>query len=61
MTKPYVQTTRNIDTEWWDSWFHGGLQYQAWPLTLPTIVTLTLTLTITLTLTLTLTITLASI
>jgi len=22
------KTTRNIDTEWWDSWFHGGLQYQ---------------------------------
>jgi len=23
-----LQTTRNVDTEWWDSWFHGGLQYQ---------------------------------
>ena len=23
-----MKTTRNIETEWWDSWFHGGLQYQ---------------------------------
>lgn len=22
------KTTRNIETAWWDSWFHGGLQYQ---------------------------------
>jgi len=23
-----MATTRNINTSWWDSWFHGGLQYQ---------------------------------
>ena len=23
-----LRTTRNIDTTWWDAWFHGGLQYQ---------------------------------
>mmetsp|Transcript_417 Transcript_417/g.501 ORF Transcript_417/g.501 Transcript_417/m.501 type:complete len:522 (-) Transcript_417:215-1780(-) len=22
------RTTRNIDSYWWDDWFHGGLQYQ---------------------------------
>lgn len=22
------KTTRNIDSHWWDDWFHGGLQYQ---------------------------------
>jgi delta8-fatty-acid desaturase len=23
-----LKTTRNIDTEWYDRWFHGGLEYQ---------------------------------
>jgi fatty acid desaturase len=23
-----LKTTRNIDTAWWDGWYHGGLQYQ---------------------------------
>ena len=23
-----LKTTRNINTSWWDDWFHGGLQYQ---------------------------------